>query len=555
MSESIEKKEGAASLLEDEFVEVSLDDETLIKEESLINDKKEKVDEISSDDKYSDKVDQVKNILSGIPVRPKMRLMTFKELQEKIGRKPLPDKFGGLVKMSERYKAVGTELEKLQTRLGDAKVHEVADEDSRKQFAQGIDKQLNAITQKANAYMDGHLGDKKVIEAVEALLDEIDQFRKSMPKMLEALYQEKLGDYPKDLEPEQVVIASKYDIPLEALKRVSGKHCNFTALNDSRLSAPVKPLDKGACNEVQLVTHDGVDRVFKKEKQSDEGTSGPAGRMGIDRNDPRYGNRNVAGGVIGRLLGTKVMPQCSFGISKGAVDTGKSKGLFAKKQEPKNELGLVMEKAPGVTAASFIDKLNYGTVTLSPKAIANLQEQLAELEVCDLITCQGDRHGNNYMIDVKGDAVTLTGIDNDFSFPDPTKSSFEAGEIPVKSRGMHTLHKLPKLIGKAIADKIRLINFDRDIAPDLEGLLSKDEIAATKDRLLDLQNHIEKLDQDGCIVADWEKWRSKDDETASQYLAKEPLMRNNMFLRDFALPLGVTTTEGKKWGYPELGLE
>lgn len=544
MSDSLEKKEGSPPPPEDEFVEVSLDDDKLPEE-----DKKEKIDQVSPNDKYSDKVDLVKDILSGIPVRPKMRLMTFDELQQKIGRKPLPNQFGGLVKMSARYKAVGTELEKLQNRLANTKVHELADKDGREKFGKEIRQQIDEIQKKANDYMDGHSGDLKVIGAIESLFDEIDQFRKDLPKTIEALYQEKLSEYPKGFAPEQIAVASRYDVPLESLRKISGKHCNFTALNDETLTEPVKELGKGACNTVQLVTHGGVQRVFKKEKQDDIGGNGPAEIMGIDRNDPRYGNRNIAGGLIGELLGTGVMPKCSFGISKGVVSKSKSTKLFSKKEEPRNEVGLVMEKAPGEPAFALLKKLESGKVVLSPKALASLQEQLAELEVCDILISQGDRHQNNYLVDVQGDKVTVTGIDNDFSFPNPKTCVFDTDEIPAKFEGMHTLHKLPKLIGKAMAEKIKSLDFDRDIAPGLADLLDKDEVAFTKERLLALQKHVNKLESDGCIVADWEKWRSKDDETASEFLTNETVMRNNMFLRDFALPLNATTLKDKTWGY------
>ena len=93
------------------------------------------------------------------------------------------------------------------------------------------------------------------------------------------------------------------------------------------------------------------------------------------------------------------------------------------------DYGLFMEKVPGMEALEFAKgtKPSEGSLSLDDvknlppdqhaKVIGGLIRGLNRLEWLDLIAGQGDRHGRNYMIDVRSDlTVSVKGIDNDMCF-------------------------------------------------------------------------------------------------------------------------------------------
>lgn len=182
------------------------------------------------------------------------------------------------------------------------------------------------------------------------------------------------------------------------------------ALDDSNLDSS-KTLGAGKANTVKLVTYkDGTERVFKPEA---------AGRQGMNTlilskdyaKEQQVANLNLATQSAAQVLGlTDVVPKCSVGMHKG-------------------DYGLFMEKVPGMDALDFVrgKKPAEGSLSLDDvknlppdqhaKVIGGLLRGLNRLEWLDLITGQGDRHGRNYMIDVRSDlTVSVKGIDNDMCF-------------------------------------------------------------------------------------------------------------------------------------------
>ncbi len=465
--------------------------------------------------KYSDVVDDLQDVINGIPDRPSKGLMTFEELQAQIGAKPKKDRLFGLKKMSTRYKAIGGKLDAVKATLANATVGDIAQEGGRTPFEQDLNDQLNEIVDAGKRYQRKHKGKKG--QAVQGLLDDVERFRKEIPGVLDGLTEGEDGGLPEDLPVDQAMAAKRAGIKPGQLKGVSSKHCNFARFNDDTANAPAQELGKGSVNTVQLVKHGGVERVFKKEQQKDTSGAWAPNMMGIDTaKDPRYGNRNIAGGVLGKLLGTKVMPESSFAISGG-------------------EVGLLMEMAAGKTAQKLLKDGDLDEASLSPKAMASLQKQLMDLEVCDILTGQTDRHPGNYMIDIKGDSVTVTAIDNDFAFPNPDTALGNKAKVPLNFMGMNSIKNLPSLMSKEIADKIKGIDFDNDIAPEYAGLLSDPEIRGAKTRFETLQEHVAKLEQDGCIVTDWSTWRGPppDRMTATDFLAEGKDQGSSLFSRDF----------------------
>jgi len=181
-------------------------------------------------------------------------------------------------------------------------------------------------------------------------------------------------------------------------------------LDDSNLDSS-KTLGAGKANTVKLVTYkDGTERVFKPEA---------AGRQGMNTlilskdyaKEQQVANLNMATQSAAQVLGlTDVVPKCSVGMHGG-------------------DYGLFMEKVPGMDALDFAagkkppeGSLSMADVKSLPpekhaKVIGGLIRGLNRLEWLDLIAGQGDRHGRNYMIDVRSDlTVSVKGIDNDMCF-------------------------------------------------------------------------------------------------------------------------------------------
>ena len=467
---------------------------------------------------FSEAVDELQQVLRGIPDRPAKSLMTSEELQAKIGSAPKKDRLGGLYKMSSRYKAIGQKLAAVKATLAKATLGKIADEGGREQFESALGGQLDEIVAAGQRYQKKHTGKKG--RAVQDLLDDVERFRTEIPGILDGLTDD-TDAFPDDLPLDQAMVAKGGGIKPGQLKGVGLAHCAFTRFNDNTREGPSQELGKGNVNSVQLVKHGGVERVFKEEQQTDNSKAWAPQFMGIDvKTDPRYGNRNVAGGVLGKLLGTTVMPESRFAVNDGKV-------------------GLLMEKAPGKTLAQLLKSKDIDEDSFSPKAMASLQQQLMDMEACDILTGQSDRHPGNYMIDIQGDRVTVTAIDNDFAFPNTDNVTFgDKTRIPLVFPGMNSIKTLPALMSKTVADRIKAIDFDRDVAPSYQGLLDVSEIRDAKTRFQALRDHVVKLEQNGCIVSDWEKWRGPRPErlTATAFLAAQG-EGSSLFGRDFGTAL------------------
>ena len=181
-------------------------------------------------------------------------------------------------------------------------------------------------------------------------------------------------------------------------------------LDDSNLDSS-RTLGAGKANTVKLVTYkDGTERVFKPEA---------AGRQGMNTlilskdyaKEQQVANLNLATQSTAQVLGlTDVVPKCSVGMHDGDY------GLFMEKVSGLETIEFVKDKKPAEGCLSVTDVRN-----LPPdqhaKVIGGLLRGINRLEWLDLITGQGDRHGRNYMIDVRSDlTVSVKGIDNDMCF-------------------------------------------------------------------------------------------------------------------------------------------
>lgn len=132
-------------------------------------------------------------------------------------------------------------------------------------------------------------------------------------------------------------------------------------------------------------------------------------------------NRNVAASRLANLLG------------QGDLIVRSEKAAL-QSQDGKKKNGILMQEAAGKTGEAlrrqFVGDQYYKHMKehgeekgfnsqegLSLAMSGEFQRSLADLQVLDIIMGQVDRHGGNYMVEMKGDQFgAVQGIDNDFAF-------------------------------------------------------------------------------------------------------------------------------------------
>jgi len=176
------------------------------------------------------------------------------------------------------------------------------------------------------------------------------------------------------------------------------------ALDDKNVTG-AKTLGAGNSNTVTLVTvKDGSEWVFKPEM---------AGRLHVP-NSPLNNGMNADQEITRINLAVQTAAD-TLGLDDIMVKTsaGTHKGQF----------GMFMEKAPGITGKKFKNSSNLEIKEMSDadfgKVVGDMMRKFNRLQWFDIISGQGDRHADNYMIDVKKGvppSVDIKAIDNDASY-------------------------------------------------------------------------------------------------------------------------------------------
>lgn len=218
-----------------------------------------------------------------------------------------------------------------------------------------------------------------------------------------------------------------------ALRDVFRGERTFTSLVESRLhgydDADIDPalddrnvessreLGSGAMNSVSLVTfRDGRQAVFKPEV---------AGRFSATTTPLQAGLAPQQQMTRVNVAVQKTADALGLGDVMVKTTAGTHKGVF----------GMFMERAPGVEGEIIARRSRVpagpdgAKVSLSAQEInmlsdadyekvaGRLMRQFNRLEWFDLLTGQGDRHINNYLVQVRPDlTVAVKGIDNDASY-------------------------------------------------------------------------------------------------------------------------------------------
>ena len=192
--------------------------------------------------------------------------------------------------------------------------------------------------------------------------------------------------------------------------------------NDSEIDARIddanvaksRKLGSGSFNTVTLVTlKDGSEWVFKPEMPGLLMAPHSSHFEGLSKS-AQMTRINITVNDTADVLGLNdVMVTTKAGTHEG-------------------EFGMFMERAPGLPCSKYCSsgtkdvgagKLSMvGIRTLDEekfgKVVGRLMRQANRLQWFDIITGQGDRHNNNYMVDIDKETldVTIKGIDNDASY-------------------------------------------------------------------------------------------------------------------------------------------
>ncbi|MBT9292935.1 hypothetical protein [Prosthecodimorpha staleyi] len=279
------------------------------------------------------------------------------------------------------------------------------------------------------------------------------------------------------------------DIPIIP-ETVSGKFAEATR------TGKIEELGSGAFNSVYKAKfkQDGgtiFDGVFKPLAPNDTDRAHRpehgwvAKQTGVNQYNPQIALRNLATCSVAHALKFDVVPHTEIGFA----DLGKGETL-----------GLVMARAKGNPASKTSRE-----VFDNPE----VRREIVKLQLLDHLVGQGDRHSNNYFINVDKDTgkVTVTGIDNDQCFgknlTDPNGIAYGYEDHNEGFRGT----TLPPVIDSDMARAFETMTKE-GLADSMKGLRPS-EISAAQDRLQAMQDHIGELRTKGRVI-DPDKWGDKD---------------------------------------------
>jgi hypothetical protein len=343
-----------------------------------------------------------------------------------------------------------------------------------------------------------------------------------------------------------------------SLRQIDPRYMDLVASPEAQVSRKV--LGNGAANTVTLCSFQDSrgevhEKVFKPEYPASFGLSGlRIHGMGYT-DSQRVLGLNLASADVAKAIGAEdVVAKSSAGTLDG-------------------QFGLFMSRAPGQTARALLRPgedseappiqqiLSRMTPDKRALAQANLQRELCRLEWADLLSGQGDRHGDNYLvnIDEESGAVQLTGIDNDASFGQALvgPGRIDLGKLADRGRideivrnyglptvsGILDLHSpsaslrttqrvgmaaatealglnqvtKPILIDQTTFDKLNGIDEAEYEATLRQNLKDDDAVAAAMSRLAGAKQLAVQLQREGRVIADWSRQKDEVHQAVTEY--------------------------------------
>lgn len=401
--------------------------------------------------------------------------------------------------------------------------------------------QLTEVEDAANAYVRKHGEDRSKaaeVGAMRALLVSVARERDLLRTLDATAHQHQDAD---GVTLEQAILLQRtaglqFSRPgVLAEKNLNRKECRH--------------LGSGGINQVQKLVYEPpnapkVVRVFKREDPTARVPQGPR-EIGIEPGNPGFARRNVATRKAAEGLGlAHLVPDAEIVIVDGRPGLAMElvKGHSLETDEEEEVLGGASDddvlrynlRRDEVSGRVFTTRKRPTPVDLEsdPDVDAQYQKQMIDLQWLDALCGQIDRHERNYLIEVKGDVVTVKAIDNDFSFGkahtgvEKLESGGAPGNLGVQFCG------LPPLIDGALFDNLSAMTIKRALGEGAKAL-EPGEIAAAEARLNELKEHAGDLAKENLVVRDWAKFRTKDDQTAKDFLLGAK--KGNYYKRDIKL--------------------
>lgn len=482
------------------------------------------------------------------------RLMTSATLLDNVGHRPKADLLFGLIGMSTHYKAVLGTLDAYQAKLN-APIG-VTTADAREHAAKLVE-DLGAIHRNADQYIKQHEGTPSKAKAVAAMQTLQSQIMNEMALVNRVATRLVVNDaLAGNVTWKDGMAGAGYRV-LDSVARY----------NDTRLHSADDSFGGGQVNQVarlSYVKEGGAleTLIFKADPQKldtqtssevhNRNTQGIINEIlipsGIDSARPAFAARNVAMAFVNEALGLNNLVHCSFAIHNETIGMvmdeapGRTSYFHVKQALPPQisdaladsfgtmggghpnfeaELDGVMNSfhvvwnnattrpeqasnAELVNPANWVQRLDRSgypdllDADVNGLKRANLQRELSNLEWLDGLCGQTDRHAFNFMTHAAADGrITVTGIDNDFSF------GANIGGLPPLVLANKYISGLPQLIDHQLAARLNGLDFDRDLKPTLDTLLTPEEVGATRARFDQLRAHALALAPDR-VVDNWQ---------------------------------------------------
>ena len=328
-----------------------------------------------------------------------------------------------------------------------------------------------------------------------------------------------------------------------------------SAFNDDTIVAANSKIafNSGKANTVDLIAYGTDMRVVKPiSKQADKLMAGEA-TTGFDQTDMRTAARNVASSNVAELLGigpSIPMPEIVIHNHSAALSMPVAAGesLIIKVDIPVTDLKDVARYDSDLKS-NFLDNLKSAGVKFdenqncwvrstaqfkempyisdtNPALRANLQKAMLDLQVCDCLMGQMDRQPENIFIQIDGNKVKVTGIDNDMCMGKKLTHLDALDTGPLRADLKSTYGGPPPLMSREMYDKIVNLT-DDDFKAALGPQFTPEEVGAAVSRLHELQNHAENLNVSLCIVDNFATWRGSTD-TNPSINASDFLMQSDM---------------------------
>lgn len=415
----------------------------------------------------------------------------------------------------------------------------------------------------ASSYQDAHASDKKKAprrEAMENLKTALGTEMRTLEKLLENQDNFKPGTTIGD-----AFAILKSGVNSAAI--IDNPHKNKTLVNH-------QVFGHGQINTVSIASFQKSDntieqRVLKPLSREIEKFGNWDDEIGLDPKNAKVGERNLATAGVANLLGLgNMVPKPSVTVFEGQVclDMPLAKGEGGQKlvtmpirpgtmhmlksaresplqwpeDSPNRAIKLAnLEKfiktygiesigidknGEEILVEKMVSQLELPFSSSEPNELtANLQKSLMDMQVLDVLTGQVDRHMGNVFIQVSGNEVTMTAIDNDASFGE--NEAHFVNTLQNVRRDFENWNGLPPVMTQRTAAFVKALEPDTLRAVLREAGLEAKEIGLTLGRLTVLKEHVGNLENQGLVTDDFLNFRTKEPGT-DNYWTMSDLLNN-----------------------------